>query len=264
MQTNVPGSNGYGTFAVDASGKWTYTTNSAHNEFVGGQNYTDSFTVTTADGTPKVVTATITGTNDAPLAPPQTVFATEGGAAVTANAMFGATDADSTTLTVVNLPVSLPAGVSYNSGTQVFTLNPGTAAYNELAKDELLPVTANYSVSDGTISTPTSVTFNITGTNDAPLLTADPVVDLDTTLPDAGRSVVGQLSTYDVDHFATQSYSFGGTTTWTNSTLLSGYNLASTGTFGTLYLNSADGNYSFVYNPAVDALFTRRGERQLR
>jgi len=39
----------------------------AHNEFVGGTNYTDSITVAAADGTTQVVTVTIAGTDDAPV-----------------------------------------------------------------------------------------------------------------------------------------------------------------------------------------------------
>ena len=50
-QTDVAGTNGYGTFSIDAAGAWTYTMNSAHDEFVGGHDYTDSITVATADGT---------------------------------------------------------------------------------------------------------------------------------------------------------------------------------------------------------------------
>src|SRR6185295_11199320 len=64
-QSNVAGSNGYGSFSIDATGAWTYTMNSAHDEFVGGQDYTDSITVTTADGTSQVLTVTMHGTNDA-------------------------------------------------------------------------------------------------------------------------------------------------------------------------------------------------------
>jgi VCBS repeat-containing protein len=37
----------------------------AHDEFVGGQDYTDSVTVATADGTSQVLTVTMHGTNDA-------------------------------------------------------------------------------------------------------------------------------------------------------------------------------------------------------
>ena len=35
-QSNAAGSNGYGTFSIDAAGVWTYTMNDAHDEFVGG------------------------------------------------------------------------------------------------------------------------------------------------------------------------------------------------------------------------------------
>ena len=33
-QSDVAGSNGYGKFSIDAAGTWTYTMNSAHDEFV--------------------------------------------------------------------------------------------------------------------------------------------------------------------------------------------------------------------------------------
>jgi len=63
-QTDVAGNNGYGKFTVTTAGVWTYTMNTAHNEFVSGTNYTDSITVKSTDGTEKVVTVTITGTDD--------------------------------------------------------------------------------------------------------------------------------------------------------------------------------------------------------
>ena len=64
-QTDVAGSHGFGKFSIDAAGTWTYTMNSAHDEFVGGTDYTDSITVATADGTSQVITVTMHGTNDA-------------------------------------------------------------------------------------------------------------------------------------------------------------------------------------------------------
>ena len=67
VRSGVAGSNGYGSFGINAAGAWTYAMNSAHNEFAGGTNYTDSFTVATADGTQQVVSVTIAGTNDAPV-----------------------------------------------------------------------------------------------------------------------------------------------------------------------------------------------------
>src|SRR4051794_41441984 len=55
----------YGTFAIDAGGAWSYTASSAHNEFVAGQTYTDTFDVVSADGTHTSVTVNILGSNDA-------------------------------------------------------------------------------------------------------------------------------------------------------------------------------------------------------
>ncbi|UUZ57466.1 VCBS domain-containing protein [Massilia sp. H-1] len=50
---------------MDASGAWNYTASSAHPEFVAGTNYSDVFTVTSADGTTSTITVNILGTNDA-------------------------------------------------------------------------------------------------------------------------------------------------------------------------------------------------------
>src|SRR5207237_1115150 len=55
----------YGTFAIDTAGAWSYTASSAHNEFVAGTTYTDTFSVASADGTLTSVTIHILGTNDA-------------------------------------------------------------------------------------------------------------------------------------------------------------------------------------------------------
>ena len=53
---------------MTAAGVWTYTldnTNSAVQALNVGGTLTDTFTVTTIDGTAQVVTVTINGTNDA-------------------------------------------------------------------------------------------------------------------------------------------------------------------------------------------------------
>ena len=56
----------YGTFAINAAGAWTYTTTTAHNEFVAGTTYTDSFTVACGRRHHRTaVTVNILGTNDA-------------------------------------------------------------------------------------------------------------------------------------------------------------------------------------------------------
>ena len=60
--------NGYGTYALDAAGVWTYTldnSNTAVQALNGSATLTDSFTALTADGTAQLVTITINGANDA-------------------------------------------------------------------------------------------------------------------------------------------------------------------------------------------------------
>jgi VCBS repeat-containing protein len=63
--------NGYGTYQMTAAGVWTYTLNNANSAVQAlnnGQTLSDTFTVTTVDGTPQTVTITINGTTDAPFA----------------------------------------------------------------------------------------------------------------------------------------------------------------------------------------------------
>jgi VCBS repeat-containing protein len=66
-QTDVAGSGGYGKFTIGTNGVWSYTANTAHNEFKAGSEYTDTLQVTSYDGTEQVLTVKITGTNDAPV-----------------------------------------------------------------------------------------------------------------------------------------------------------------------------------------------------
>ena len=61
---------GYGTFTMAADGVWTYTLddgNSAVQALNVNDRLTDTFTVTTVDGTPQAVTIIIAGKNDAAI-----------------------------------------------------------------------------------------------------------------------------------------------------------------------------------------------------
>ena len=67
----APSTNGYGSFVIPADGVWTYTldnANAAVEALHAGEVLTDSFTVTTVDGTPQTVTIAIAGANDTPVA----------------------------------------------------------------------------------------------------------------------------------------------------------------------------------------------------
>src|SRR5207244_3031363 len=62
-QTNAAGS--YGHFSIDAGGAWSYTADTSPTRRSSGTTYTDTFSVTSADGTLTSVTVNILGTNDA-------------------------------------------------------------------------------------------------------------------------------------------------------------------------------------------------------
>ncbi|WP_224789741.1 VCBS domain-containing protein, partial [Pseudomonas fluorescens] len=79
-QTNTAGS--YGQFSIGTGGAWTYVANSAHNEFAAGTTYTDTFAVSSADGTLTSVTVHILGTNDAAVLSADIANLTETNAAV--------------------------------------------------------------------------------------------------------------------------------------------------------------------------------------
>ncbi|MDR7028491.1 T1SS-143 repeat domain-containing protein [Rhizobium rosettiformans] len=69
VQDNIDGT--YGHFSIDADGTWTYVLDngsSATQALAEGQVETDSFTVTSVDGTTHTVNVTVNGTNDAPVA----------------------------------------------------------------------------------------------------------------------------------------------------------------------------------------------------
>ncbi|UUZ51971.1 VCBS domain-containing protein [Massilia sp. B-10] len=80
---------------MQANGQWQYTATSAHNEFVAGTNYSDVFTVTSADGTTSTITINILGTNDAAVISTATTNLTETDAVLTTSGNLTITDADS-------------------------------------------------------------------------------------------------------------------------------------------------------------------------
>ena len=124
------------------------------------------------------VLVTVTGANDAPVVSGVVRgTAAEDGAAVALDARANATDVDDgTTLSVVGLPAALPAGVTYDAASQVFTLAASDAAYQHLARGQSQVVTVAYGVSDGAVTTAASVSWTVTGANDAPVARPDAAV----------------------------------------------------------------------------------------
>ena len=66
--TAAASANGYGSYTLTAAGVWSYTLNNSNpsvQALNAGQTLTDTFTVSTVDGTPAAGDITINGANDA-------------------------------------------------------------------------------------------------------------------------------------------------------------------------------------------------------
>ncbi|MFB2674091.1 VCBS domain-containing protein [Shewanella xiamenensis] len=163
-QTNVAGS--YGTFSLDADGQWRYSADnsqSAIQQLKTGETLTDSFTVTSADGTNHAVTVTLTGSNDAPVLTAQSQSVSEDGAKLTGQMVV--TDVD----TGDTLSFSLANGVDgFTLNTDgSYSFDPASAAYQHLAQGQTETLTIPITVTDSTGATSTAnLTITLTGTND--------------------------------------------------------------------------------------------------
>ena len=198
VQTGVAGSNGYGSFAINASGVWTYAMNGAHGEFAGGTNYTDSFTVTTADGTQQAITVTIAGTNDAAVLSSAVVVLIETNAPLTTGGTLTISDVDSSPTFVAQSGTLGTAGTfSINAaGVWSFAAN---SAFDNLNVGTSVTNTFSVAAADGTLS---SVKVTIAGTNDAAVITgAASGTVVEATSSAAGTpTATGDLTATDVDN----------------------------------------------------------------
>jgi VCBS repeat-containing protein len=171
---------GYGTFTMTAAGVWIYTldnTNHAVQALNVGDKLTDTFTVTTADGTPQLVTVTINGSNDAAIISGDTtgsVIETDAKYDTkcdtpTATGTLTAADVDnpSNTFRAVDSPTTSEGGYGTftmtTDGVWIYTLNDDDRAVQALNVGETLTDTHRTSV-DGTEQ---AVIITINGTNDA-------------------------------------------------------------------------------------------------
>ncbi len=118
------------------------------------------------------VTVTVTGTNDGPLANPDTAAGTEN-QILLINAMTNDTDVDDGAVKML-VSASVPAGKGTASifGNQV-QFNPGSD-FNHLAQGATEQVVLSYTIADQHGATSTStVTVTVTGTNDGPVANPD-------------------------------------------------------------------------------------------
>ncbi|WP_223462618.1 beta strand repeat-containing protein, partial [Pseudomonas sp. A-R-26] len=193
-QTNTAGN--YGQFSIGTSGAWTYVADSAHNEFVAGTTYTDTFAVSSADGTLTSVTVHILGTNDAAVLSSASVTLSETNAPLTTAGSLTISDVDSAATFVAQTNTAGSYG-QFSIGTGGAWTYVASSAHNEFAAGTTYTDTFAVSSADGTL---TSVAVHILGTNDAAVLSAD-IANLTET--NAALTTAGSLTISDVDSAAT-------------------------------------------------------------
>ena len=221
----------YGTFAITSAGAWTYTASSAHNEFVAGTTYTDTFPVASADGTLTSVTINILGSNEAAVlsADVRNLTETNAAADISSSGTLTITDPDSPATFVAQAGTAGSYGTFAIDSAGAWTYT-ASSAHNEFAAGstytDTFPVSA-----DGT---PTSVTINILGTNDAAVLSPD-VRNLTETNAAADISDFGTLTISDADSPATFVAQAG-----------------TAGSYGTFAITSA-GAWTYTASSAHDA-----------
>jgi len=189
--------------------------NTAFQHLAAGDHATVTVNYGVTDGTATTaasVSWNVTGTNDAPVvAGAVTGTALEDAPSATLNALANASDIDDgATLWLTNLPASLPPGVTYDAPTHSFTLDPSNAAFQHLAAGDHTTVTVNYGVTDGTATTAASVSWNVTGTNDVPVITSNEGAATATLSVDENSTAVTTVAATDADDGATQTYSIVG------------------------------------------------------
>ncbi|MGL4319347.1 MAG: VCBS domain-containing protein, partial [Paracoccaceae bacterium] len=269
--------------------EWSYSVPSNLVQYLAaGETRVMVYTVAIVDldGQPLNVpiTITITGTNDAPVISteaPATVNFAEDNAAISVSSSLAFTDLDiadthsvsvavaatgtTTGLTLntaqqialLNTPVLTTAGTqsTASNGTINYTFIGSSADFQYLAAGEVLTLTYTLTLSDGNTGTATRhVVITITGSNDAPTLSATTISYVDTAADDGPAGLesiipqVGNFAATDADTSNTLTYDVTGSSA---SSALAGFDRAVASTYGTLYFNAATGDYRFVPDAAA-------------
>jgi len=260
---------------IGGSGDDTAVINADGANGIGSHNG-GTLTVTTSDGIDEMTgvehiqfnngTIDIVNGNANAFLGEDTATISQQGSVSSANVLTNDFDIDDT-MTITgfhnsnNDPGSLGSGLHGGYGT--LTLNSdGSYSYTADASTNTLGVgesavdTFTYTVHSGNSDFTQTITITINGTNDAPDITSSVASATynDTLANDSFPNATGTLTASDVDAHDTLVY---GATGATANVTQSGFDMAVAGTYGTLYINSSNGNYEYIPNDAaVEALKT--------
>jgi VCBS repeat-containing protein len=160
---------------VRADGTYDYDPTTGLNHLAAGETYQDSFTYTATDSagasSTATMTITVTGRNDAPVATSQTVEVQADTVAATGLLVADDVDSDTSPLSLTYQLLSGPAEGTLSITGNIFAFSSGTA-FQDLGAGETRQVSFTFRATDqqGAASNIGTVTLNVSGVNDAPVI----------------------------------------------------------------------------------------------
>ncbi|MBO9401805.1 VCBS domain-containing protein [Shimia sp. R9_3] len=169
--SGAAGAGRYGSLLLDAQGHWTYTADNTQTAIQQltqrSAPLTDTFTVTSKDGTHHTVTLSIHGTNDAPIAVSQQGAVTEG---ALQSGHLSVLDVDAGDTHQFTTTATVPGFVLNTDGS--YTFDASVADYQGLKAGEVRTIDVPVTITDrGGLTDSFTFHWAVTGTNDAPRLT---------------------------------------------------------------------------------------------
>ena len=196
----------YGNFAIDTAGAWTYTLRNGDanvQALTSSQHPTETFTVTTADGTQQQITVTVNGANEAPVAIVTPASGAEDAAGIPVTLTGSDVDGSIAGFTVTTLPANgtlLFGGVAVTVGATI----PATAGSATLSFvpapnwNGSTTITFTATDAEGATSPAVSQSISVAAVNDAPLA-ADDTASTPINTPLASIAVLANDSDVDGD-----------------------------------------------------------------
>ncbi|MCL9777424.1 VCBS domain-containing protein, partial [Vibrio methylphosphonaticus] len=228
-QTGVVGS--HGTFSINAGGTWTFIANQSFDYLNVNQSVSESFPVTSVDGTTSSVTVKINGTNDAADISAETITLDETDSALTASGTLTASDVDNTDdkfIAQTDFIGTIGTFSIDENGAWNFTAN---SEFNSRNVNQTAEESFTVTSLDGTTS---QVNIIIKGTNDAATVSS---ADVNVQETDAPLSTGGVLTATDVDN--------------ADNTFIEQTNVV--GNHGTFSIDG-NGSWSYIADESFDSL----------
>ena len=200
-------------FAMASDGSWTLdASHAAYQHLAAGQSLTLSIPFTATDdqgaSSTSVLTLTITGSNDAPVATVAAASASEGAGKLGGSLVGSVSDADDGA--ALSFAASdLPAGLTIDANGD-WRFDASHAAYDSLNAGEIRNLVVAYQVTDENgASSSATLTVTVTGTNDAPVAVGQAVSGM---MQPYGTPTLfsGSVAGLDADAGDTLSYALTG------------------------------------------------------